>query len=355
MEYKSKFKAQEIDVLLDKVKQGGNGGGVPIVSSEEERDALNLPIGSLVSVVKTSVDFAKLYQPTDEDFNSEGLLYIKNPEKFSRIKNLRDFSIEKELLKSTLESLPLNTGSLMSFYDISSGVDEKMKLSFVLIRAIEEGGEVLACYVQCTDDNYLGGGDYGESSAFIAMKQGDEWAFDNDLTEVLERMTRSDYEFVYGGCTDYLTGLANNELSNQFNWLKIPYSPKAFLLSNEGWKAISFESEVANLPSMPILNLSTNDAPIAATETSTKAFYVFPNRRYIIARPHEGSRGRTNISLIKSECCEDVFVIELRGLVEVTFPSELKWENGESLSTLDSAKVYVVTIKNDLASFEEYA
>ena len=34
MEYKSKFKAQEIDALLDKIKQGGTGGGVPIVSSE---------------------------------------------------------------------------------------------------------------------------------------------------------------------------------------------------------------------------------------------------------------------------------------------------------------------------------
>lgn len=65
MEYKSKFKAQEIDALLDKIKQGGTGGGVPIVSSEEERDALNLPVGSLVSVVKegTMTSIRDLYQP----------------------------------------------------------------------------------------------------------------------------------------------------------------------------------------------------------------------------------------------------------------------------------------------------
>lgn len=69
MEYKSKFKAEKIDELLDKVNQGGNGGGVPIVSSEEERDALNLPVGSLVSVVKegTETSLRNLYQPQTVD------------------------------------------------------------------------------------------------------------------------------------------------------------------------------------------------------------------------------------------------------------------------------------------------
>lgn len=93
MGYTSKYKGAEIDALLDKVEalpEGGNGGGVPIVSSEEERDALNLPVGSLVSVVKeesvTSIRY--LYQPIESDFSEAGL-------------NLSKCSIVNQLMFST--------------------------------------------------------------------------------------------------------------------------------------------------------------------------------------------------------------------------------------------------------------
>lgn len=86
MGYTSKYKGAEIDALLDKVKKGGNGGGVPIVSSETELDALNLPIGSIASVASDvdTVDVVSLYQPSTEDFSAESLPY----DKLSRVMEL---------------------------------------------------------------------------------------------------------------------------------------------------------------------------------------------------------------------------------------------------------------------------
>lgn len=346
MGYTSKYKGAEIDALLEQ--------GVLILSSENKLETLGLPKGSVVSIVNGMVDFEKLYQPTIEDFNSEGAFYIKNPSKFSSIKNLKNLKIDQELLKLKLNSLSLNTGASMFFYDISSPIEHKVSLAVLLARVMEGGTEMAVCQIQCTDDNYLGGGDYGESTEMIATKQGDTWVFNTDITNVMERLTRQDYEFVYGGCVDPLTGEQNNALSIYFDWLQFPSDSNAVINLNNGWEALALENAMENLPSMSVLNRSMPDSPFVVGANDTKGYQIFPNKRYVINRLYDSTCGKADISLIRSGANEDVFIVELRGVLNVTFPSNLLWKDGKTLSALDATKVYVVTIKNGLASYEEF-
>ena len=90
MGYTSKYKGAEIDALLDKVNQGGNGGGVPIVSSETELNA-NAPAGSLSVVAfqggAQELRFRDLYQPDASIMGSDGS--IANPEILSSVSSLK--------------------------------------------------------------------------------------------------------------------------------------------------------------------------------------------------------------------------------------------------------------------------
>lgn len=118
MGYTSKYKGAEIDALLDKVTQGGTGGGVPIVSSEEELEALNLPIGSEVSVANNSikrVGFSELYQPTVDDVNaSAGTI---NFDKMAEVKEIEYTPASGTVNTDGIQIVSKSMMYLIMFYD----------------------------------------------------------------------------------------------------------------------------------------------------------------------------------------------------------------------------------------------
>lgn len=81
MEYKSIFKAKEIDTLLK--------SGVPIVDSVDKLDALDLQVGSLASVAFDNViekSFRDLYQPTIDDVDMS--TFTVNTDNMSSVKSV---------------------------------------------------------------------------------------------------------------------------------------------------------------------------------------------------------------------------------------------------------------------------
>lgn len=83
--------------VVVKKKGGAAAGGMPIVATEEELQALNLPVGSIASVAQAGVEetsFRNLYQPTMDDLD-QNTMSLVNPDALSVVSQLK-FSFPQE-------------------------------------------------------------------------------------------------------------------------------------------------------------------------------------------------------------------------------------------------------------------
>lgn len=166
---------RHIKELEEKVEEGGGGGSIPIVESIEGLEALNLPVGSIASLVKEDyINLNTLYQPTSEDFNSsssEEIFLIKEIEKFSKVENIESLVIDENLLKSAILGLPLNSAYSLNFYDTSSSLQHPISIQIMFGRVLENDIEQGLCMINATADSYWGGGDWAYTQEMYGILQ----------------------------------------------------------------------------------------------------------------------------------------------------------------------------------------
>lgn len=102
------------------VKKGGAGGGsgMPIVATEEELQALNLPVGSIASVAQSVVEetsFRNFYQPTFADLDQSTGSFV-NPDVLNVVSQLK-FSFSQEEVPYSGQ---INITFLPKYFDINN-------------------------------------------------------------------------------------------------------------------------------------------------------------------------------------------------------------------------------------------
>lgn len=337
---------------------GGSGGGVQIVDSIDELKNSNVPNGSIVSLAKNDyVDFSKLRIPVEDDFNLEDsneLFIIKNINNFSNVENINLLEIDTDLLNSTIEKMSTGSAFGMLFYDVTSPIKHPITISIVITKILPEdvGNGVLVdagLAIIITGDEYWAGGDYTYADfAIIRTVEGTLITTPGnmqDVWDVLEKRIPK-YDFVFGG---YINGIGGNriqeDLSSYFECVKIPKSNNVvYQMMNNKIKELSFKEDLL----IPTLTY------IPPQDGKIKGYRIYPNIKYIIDRKADVAAGTAYIEFIEDTLNTNVYTIELRNMYEIRFSKDLMWKDGNALSMLDINKIYIVTIKNNLASYEEY-
>lgn len=311
MGYTSKFTGAEIDNLLDKVNQGGNGGGVPIVSSEAELDALNLPIGSVASIVsstKTLVSLRDLYQPTENDIDvNTGS--INNIEKFSVVKAV-DYTPNNQANSTT--DIALMTTSLLKSMLFSYGGNE--------VNMADSAGVVFSGstvdYIDRINDElskedwlYLGAIATGES-----LSESDFSEYDKSLKIVQGEDSCVAAQKDFGGFSIFVKGKEFESLSSDVKNKADKLTPVYFRVDHYDW----------NVNVIP-----QNFSVISTYETTNNVsiyLRILPGINKTYAWLEKG--GDIKISLTN-------------GGTEINWNSNIEWKDGV-VGSLDTSKSYLL-------------
>lgn len=126
------------NVVVKKNGGGAASGGMPIVATEEELQALNLPIGSIASVAQTVVgetSFRNFYQGTDADLDPNTSSFI-NPDAFNVVSQLKFSFPQEEVLSQSImitfapKDISANNLQQITLYVVSSASDSINNVSW---------------------------------------------------------------------------------------------------------------------------------------------------------------------------------------------------------------------------------
>lgn len=142
-----------------------------------------------------------------------------------------------------------------------------------------------------------------------------------------------------------------------FNFIKIPKSENAIyqITTKNIIKEVCFKEYAFFNSSFPIIEWFT---PLVTTtnngETKIKGCCIYPNEYNIITSRGESYAGTLHVNTLDVSDYAGVFTLELRGLSGIQFEKDVIWKDGIKLSTLDPSKIYVLSIRNGLVSYNEY-
>lgn len=349
--------------LVTELTKSGSGGGVQIVDSIDKLNNLNVPNGSIVSLVKKDyINLTTLYQPALEDFNSsssEEIFLIKEIEKFSKVENIESLIIDEELLKSAILGLPDNSAYSLNFYDVNSSPQHPISIQIMFGKVLEDDIEQGICMIKGTADSYWGGGDYAYTEQMYGILRNDEFIINNEAIQNVFDFIRQyipRFDFVFGGVQDAFEASLVDNVS-LFNFVKIPKSENAIyqIVEKNTTREVCFKEYAFHSLSFPIIKWFTPQASSNASgKTKIKGCCIYPNEYNIITSRGELYAGILHVNTLGVLDYADVFTIELRGLSGIQFEKDVIWKDGIKLSTLDPSKIYVLSIRNGLVSYSEY-
>lgn len=338
MEYKSKFKAEEIDYYLEKVKNGGTGGGVPIVSSDADLDA-KAPAGSLAVVAKEStlreVGFNDLFQITNDMMDGQTGA-ITNPELLSSVPKIKFLAPEGEI-----------AGSKVNLYIVPRSFS--MSNPDMIMLQITVSNNIVT-KVGCLFPDM-------PSLVFITYNNGVPTVNQADIDQLNEKLKTDDW--CYLGAAESGFVLTEDQKATIDKFFRIssgePASGNLYIKRDE-WQPFVLEQELANTKaelnaSMAVLDSKIKDnyplveIPEYENGIRTDSVEMQPNVYYKVV----GKRsGKFTITLLpptdESIVNEYVLEAEVFSRLNLILPSEVKWVGCTPI--LSDGKIIISIVNN---------
>lgn len=342
MGYKSKFKAAEIDSLLEQVKNGGTGGGVPIVDSVDMLSA-DAPVGS-VSVVggKEEKSFRYLIQPKEDVFDIDS--GSVNTSLLSRVSKI----------KAMIPSEVVN-GPYVEVYLVASTMEHMIKFS-----CIEYGSGKISLLEAQVDS-----GDIHQAKPLIELTE-NGYTIDAEWLETINSLLSNAEWF-------YLSNQSYNVSAEEYDALD-RFIVSSLLSANLFIKKNSWEKMLANeLTSIDnnVKSIGSSKQDVVRFEDSGSYAYhtLYPNIKYNGICVSTSSLNITLAEFMKLDNYHEYYLeIRLSSIPQkVMFFDEesndvtnnIVWIDGESPEFIDNY-VYIITIcrraysNGYFARFEKY-